>query len=315
MKRLLFTAGLALAVAGTAATARAQTGMAQGKVVDQAGQPLLDAQVEISFQGGITLKRTTKTNKKGEYIQVGLQPGVYRFTATKDGFQPNFVEMKVNLGDPTSIPELKLTQKGAGGGAGGPGGPNKAPDLGPAAQGAVDLVKAGKFDEAEAAYIDLIGKAAPNPALHYNLAYVYVQKKDYAKAEAEYQKVIELDPNAPDAYIQVARVYQDQGNIDKALQFIEKAASDHPQDGKLEFTVALYLLNAQKNDEAEAAFRKTAELDPKNVETEFYLGILAVQQNKSADAIVHLEKYLSLSPTNAQNVQTAQGLLGALKKK
>jgi Flp pilus assembly protein TadD len=314
MRRLLATLGFAVVLAVIPALAGAQTGIAQGKVVDSAGKPVADADLEISYLGGITHKLHAKSNKKGEYIQVGLPPGMYRFTATKEGFQPNFVEIKVNLGDPTLIPEIKLGAKGAGGAAtGAPG--EKAQDLGPAAQAAVELVRAGKYDEAEAAYLDLIGKAAPTPGLHYNLGYVYVQKKNYDKAEAEYLKVIELDPNGSDGYLQLAHVYQDAGNPDKAIEFLAKATTDHPQDGKLSFALGLYNFNAGKADAAEAALQKTSTLDPKNVETEFYLGILAVQQNKGPEAIIHLEKYVASSPSNAANVATAQGLLQALKKK
>jgi len=108
MKRALIAAGL-LFVAGLVATpARAQTGTARGKVLDAQGQPLADAKVTIDFQGGITRKFETKTNKKGEYMQVGMQPGPYRVTATKDGYQTAAQDTRINLGDPTQVPDFKL---------------------------------------------------------------------------------------------------------------------------------------------------------------------------------------------------------------
>ena len=86
MKRALIAAGLLLGLGLVAAPARAQTGTARGKVVDAQGQPVQDAKVLIEFQGGITRKFEVKTNKKGEFMQVGMQPGPYRFTVTKEGF-------------------------------------------------------------------------------------------------------------------------------------------------------------------------------------------------------------------------------------
>ncbi len=85
MKRALVVAGLLLGAGFLAAPAQAQTGSARGKVLDSQGQPIADAKVLIEFQGGITRKFETKTNKKGEYMQVGMQPGPYRFTASKEG--------------------------------------------------------------------------------------------------------------------------------------------------------------------------------------------------------------------------------------
>lgn len=308
MKRYLTAGGLALGLALSGGIARAQTGIAQGKVLDASGKPLADVQVEISFQGGVTRKLQTKTNKKGEFIQVGLQPGVYRFTATREGYQGTFVEIKVGLGEPTVVPEIRLKEKGAAGGV--PGS-----DVGQLFQKAVELTKAGKLDEAEAAYVDLIAKNPSIAGLHYNLGYVHAQKKEYDKAEAEYQKVIEMEPTNADAYIQLAHVYADEKKDDKASELIAKAVADHPSDAKLIFTEGVYFLNSQKTDEAVAAFSKAESLDPSNAETQFYLGILAVQQNKKEMAIPRLEKYLSMSPSNTQNVQTAQGLLQALKPK
>ena len=94
-----------------AAPAQAQTGSARGKVLDEQGQPIPDAKVLIEFQGGITRKFETKTNKKGEYMQVGMQPGPYRFTASKEGYQPAVSDVRIALGDPTPIPDFKLATR------------------------------------------------------------------------------------------------------------------------------------------------------------------------------------------------------------
>ena len=60
----------------TAAPAAAQTtGTVKGKVVDGKGQPVDKVVVTIEFKGGTNAKREVKTNKRGEFIQVGLQPG------------------------------------------------------------------------------------------------------------------------------------------------------------------------------------------------------------------------------------------------
>ena len=52
-----------------------ETGALQGIVNDAAGKPLEKAQVLIEYTDGINRKYEVKTNKKGEFIQIGLQPG------------------------------------------------------------------------------------------------------------------------------------------------------------------------------------------------------------------------------------------------
>src|SRR5512135_76667 len=99
MKRALIAAGLLLGLGFIAPPAQAQTGTARGKVLDAQGQPVADAKILIEFQGGITRKFEVKTNKKGEYMQVGMQPGQYRLTASKDGYQPVAIDYRIQLGD------------------------------------------------------------------------------------------------------------------------------------------------------------------------------------------------------------------------
>ena len=121
MKRVYVAA--ALVAAGLLLTADAgwaqSTGAVRGRVVDEKGSPLPEALVNLDFQGGVTRKFDTKTNKKGEFTQVGLVPGGYRITANKDGYVGTYVDTRVGLGEPMQPSRLKLTTQGRGPGGGG----------------------------------------------------------------------------------------------------------------------------------------------------------------------------------------------------
>ena len=301
MKRALTAAALLGGLWLLAPAAQAQTGTARGKVLDAQGQPLADAKVVMEFQGGITRKFEVKTNKKGEWMQVGMQPGPYKFTATKEGYQPSFIEVRISLGDPTPVPDFKLNtmaeaQKQAGG--------TDAEALRGNFQKAVELHNGGKIDEAEAAYKAILEKTPDVAEVYQNLGSLYLGKKDYAAAETMFQKGLELRPDSTDISTLLARVYQESGQPDKAMALLDKA----------QFNRGIFLLNANKNEEAIAAFQAAIKADPAAPEAYFRLGALMIGQGKVPDAITNLEKYLSLNPTDAQNVATAQGLLKALKK-
>ena len=311
MKRALTAAALFGGLWLLAPAAQAQTGTARGKVLDAQGQPLADAKVVMEFQGGITRKFEVKTNKKGEWMQVGMQPGPYKFTANKEGYQPSFVEVRISLGDPTAVPDFKLNtmaeaQKQAGG--------TDAEALRGNFQKAVELHNSGKIDEAEAAYKAILEKTPDVAEVYQNLGSLYLTKKDYAAAETMFQKGLELRPDSTDISTLLARVYQESGQPDKAMALLEKAAGANPADAKAQFNRGIFLLNANKNEEAIAAFQAAIKADPAAPEAYFRLGALMIGQGKVPDAITNLEKYLSLNPTDAQNVATAQGLLKALKK-
>src|SRR5262245_13730706 len=197
MKRALFAGGLLACFALlSSTTAFAQTGSARGRVVDEKGQGIPEAKVLIEFQGGVTRKYETKTNKKGEFIQVGMPPGTYKFTATKEGLQGTFIETRVQLGDATQIPDMTLKPAAAAGAGGGKAGPNE--QLRTTVKEAIDLTQAGKLDEAEAAYKSILEKDPSIPEVYQNLGFVYSQKKDWAAAEGAFQKALELKPGSPE---------------------------------------------------------------------------------------------------------------------
>lgn len=311
MKRLLIAGVFLLGFALVGAPAHAQTGTARGRVLDEQGQPVVDAKVLLEYLGGVTRKYETKTSKKGEYTQVGMYPGPYKITVTKEGFQGTFAEQRISLGDPTQVPDFKLktmaaAQKEAGGGT---------EALKTAFAQALALTQAGKLDEAEVAYKEIVAKEPSVPEVYQNLGYIYSQKKDWPKAEEAYKKAMELRPNYPDAAAALARVYADSGQSDKAMELMSKAAGDNPNDARAQFNMGIFQLNAGKSEEAIAAFTKALAADPSLADAYYHLGTLYVGQNKIADAVQSLEKYLSMNPTNAQNVATAQGLLAALKPK
>src|SRR5207248_2096005 len=74
------------------------TGMVKGTVKDDKGQAVDGAKIIIEFAEGVNRKQETKTNKKGEFVQIGLQPGAYKVTAEKEGIGAKMMETRVRLG-------------------------------------------------------------------------------------------------------------------------------------------------------------------------------------------------------------------------
>jgi tetratricopeptide (TPR) repeat protein len=310
MKRVLAAVAVLLGLALFVPQAQAQTGTARGRVVDAQDKPVADAKVMLEYLGGVTRKFETKTNKKGEFIQVGMQPGNYRFTATKEGLRGAVLEFRIQLGEPTEVPPLKL---GMGGGA--PSDQAAAVEkLRKEFQAAVDLTNSGKLDEAEAAFKALVASNPDVPEIQQNLGFVYAQKKDYPAAEAAYLKALELKPDSSDILIALAGLYREMDQPDKAKEMADRAAAAAPEDPASQFRRGLFLVNSNQNEQAIAAFQAVIAADPTMAEAYFRLGTLMVGQSKIPEAIQYLEKYLSLNPTDQQNIATAQGLIKALKK-
>ena len=97
MKRAFIAGGLLLSLVLLPAPVGAQGGTAQGKVVDSEGNGVPEALLRVDFTGELSRNYELTTSKSGDFIQVGLYPGPYRFTASKEGYQPNFVDFRVQF--------------------------------------------------------------------------------------------------------------------------------------------------------------------------------------------------------------------------
>src|SRR5215210_3126306 len=76
------------------------TGMIKGVVKDASGQPVEGAKVTIDMVEGVSRHFETKSNKKGEFIQIGLQGGPYKVTAEKDKLTSNVADVRVSISRP-----------------------------------------------------------------------------------------------------------------------------------------------------------------------------------------------------------------------
>jgi Tfp pilus assembly protein PilF len=307
---LLLGAGLVLAPAAGAQS----SGAVRGKVVDEKGQPVVEAQVALEYLGGVTRKYQTKTNKKGEYTQVGLQPGMYRMTFTKEGYQGSTAESRVGLGEATMIPDMKIVSAAAAKAGGSAEAAAANAEIKAIVTRGEALVKEGKYDEAIAAFTELQGKPVAAPEeVQYRIATLHSAKKDWPAAEAAFLKVLEMKPDHAGARAELANVYQISGQAEKAQAMLAQISAAGGQDANVLYSTGIVHLNAGRAAEAAAAFKKAVEIDPKLADAYFHLATSLLNQGDTPGTIENLEKYLALSPTNAQNVATAQGLLKALK--
>ena len=98
MRTFLIRGVLALAVLLSAAVAPALApSVMRGNVVDAQGKPVPDAVVLFEAQG-VNRKTQTKTDRNGDFLQVGLSSGEYKVTATKDGIGSQTLPARVSQG-------------------------------------------------------------------------------------------------------------------------------------------------------------------------------------------------------------------------
>jgi tetratricopeptide (TPR) repeat protein len=307
-----------LALVLVAPAAEAQTGQVKGKVLDAKNQPVEGATVTIEATDGGGRKFTVKTKKNGEFIQIGLQPGQYRFTAEKDGLSDRH-ESRVGL----DVVEMNFTLR-AGGAAGemSPEERKKAEARIAAVKGnfeaGVKLSQEDKHDEAIAKFNEVIAAAPKCVECYMNIATIHLRKKDYDQAEATYKKVLEIAPTSADAYNGLATVYNAQKKFDQAAEAsaqAQKLSASAPGGASASsiFNQGVIAWNASKIPEAKKAFEEAVRLDPKLADAHYWLGMANLNEGKMPEAAKSFEEYLKLAPTG-QYAEQAKGILGQIKK-
>jgi tetratricopeptide (TPR) repeat protein len=317
-RHLWLMAGVALlAMAMTLPAAAQSTGMVRGVVKDAAGKPVEGAKVIIEAEGN-NRRFEAKSDKKGEFVQIGLAPGPYKVTAEKDKQMsaPTPVSVRVAPGAPLTL------VIGAGGGGASPEVAAKNAELKKTFEEGVTASRAGNHDDAIAKFTRAAELNATCYDCYYNIAYSQAQKKDLEKAEAAYKKAIELKADYAEAYSGLANIYNMQRKFDeaatasaKAMELSSGGAAGGAGGGNPDalFNQGVILWNAGKIPEAKKQFEATIAAKPDHAEAHYQLGMALVNEGNLAGAGAEFEKYVQLAP-NGPNAATAKGILATIKK-
>ena len=210
---VLFALAVALPVAAQS------NGLIRGTVKDMSGAPVEGATVSIdAIQSNRHFE--TKTDKKGEFIQIGLPPVVYNVRAEKNKITSPTVSKSVRvassppmtlvLGEPAAVGSAEANAKTAA--------------MKKAFADGVGASQAGNHDEAIARFQEALVINSECFDCHSNIAFAQMQKKDYDAAEASYKKAIELNPNYGQAYEGLANLYNATRKFDLAAAASAKSA-------------------------------------------------------------------------------------------
>lgn len=292
----------------------AQGGMIQGVVKDAKGDPVENAKITMELQAN-NRKFETKTDKKGEFVQVGLPSGIFTVTAEKD---------KMSATNPTQVragakatvnftlsPVSNLSPEAA----------KKMVDLQKAFTEGIDAQKAANYDAAIAAFTRATEVDPKCAQCFNNIGMSHTSKKDYEKAEAAYKKAIEVDANNADSYNGLANIYNAQRKFDLAAEASAKAVSLAGQAGaggaggsaEALFNQGVILWNAGKVAEAKKQFEAAIAADANHAESHYQLAMALVNEGNLKGAGAEFDAYLKLAP-NGPNAASAKAIGAQLPK-
>jgi tetratricopeptide (TPR) repeat protein len=331
-----------------AGTAYAQNGGLTGHVTLQDGSTCVKCPIIIERQS-VKGHYETKTDKKGNYVYIGLTPDQYKITLEdQNGKVLYYIGHHVDMGDPTVVDfnlpkEMAEQQK-----------ENKANPV-VQQQQAQQQKETQQFNnlkqvfdqgtalETQKQYADaaaMMQKAEPLAAKNAkNLEAVmeheagdYQNAKMYDQAAAVYQKLIAANPASASFHSDLGTTLASEGKAAEAEAECAKAGQLAPADGtRCYFNLGAIANNAGKMDDAASAFQKATQLDPKNADAFFLEGqALMGKATMGADnkivpapgTVEALQTYLQLegckadspcSNANARYAATAQSMLASIQ--
>jgi thioredoxin-like negative regulator of GroEL len=317
MRQRLHVSSLVLAalfVVAFAAAAAAQTGRVGGVVKDEAGNPIKGATVTAENPAASPSSFTATTDDKGRFSIIGLKSGSWSFAAQAPGYGPEAGKLNVStIGAPN--PPLTFTMK-KGGGAAGPSsalGSAAAKDLQADLATADALYNSQKYDEAIAAYRQIMAKAPALSVINLQIAAAYRNKKEYDNAIAAYNDLLKTDPGNDKAIVGLGMTNLEKGDLKAAEDTLTKAAQGTRPTREVFYNLGEVKFSKGETDEAAKWYQKAVDLDPTWGKPVFKLALVQLNKGDKDSTIKMLEKVISVDPTSQEAAQ-AKTVIEQLKK-
>jgi Tfp pilus assembly protein PilF len=287
------------------ASAFAQMGSIQGKVVGEDGQIVQNAVIKI-VRNDIKGQYQTKTNRRGEYFHAGLPAGRatnYTVTVAIGGKDVDMRQgVVVPLGEPVAVNfDLAMKKKEEAAWAAG----NLTADQ---TRGMSD----DQREQLEKVMKERSAQLAKNKELSesFNLGMEAMKAQQYQPAVDNFLKASEVDPKQNAVWGQLAEAYsmlaqqktgaEQQDLLAKSIGAFQRAMELKPDDAAYHNNFALVLVRAKKVPEAQAALEKAAALDPPNAGKYYYnLGAVMMNTGQLDSAGEAFKKAISLTPNYA----------------
>jgi len=293
---------------GLAPAAMAQSTMIKGKVIDAKSQPLVGVTITIEFMNGSGRKLTTKTDKRGEFIQLLTESGQYKVTASEPKIGEASNVTAVRIGRAAEMTIVLAPTTAANDGA-------KAAELKKAFEEGVTASRAGNHDEAIAKFQAALVMSPACFDCLFNIGVAYMAKKDEKQAEESWKKALEVKADYGEALNALSTLYNNQKRFDEAAAMSAKAASAGGAAGNADatFNQGIILWNQGKIADAKVKFEETLKANPNHADAHFQLGMALLNEGKLTEAVAEFEGYVKLAP-EGQYATQAKGMIAQLKK-
>jgi tetratricopeptide (TPR) repeat protein len=206
----------------------AQTNRIGGVVRDETGESIRGVVVRAtaggSGSGGAPMSLTTATDNRGRFVFVVSRSGEWKLTFEAPGFTSATMSLAVRLTGPAPNLEVKMERDEAPEAFGALAGVDSKA-LSAQLASAAALLDEGRYDQAIAAYRDVLAKVPVLTLANLQIGNAYLGKRSYAEAEVAFQEILKSDAEDANALFGMGAVREAQGNSAEAQSWYQKAAA------------------------------------------------------------------------------------------
>ncbi len=350
MKRISFILALALASVLAPLSLLAQRSTVRGHVVGEDGKPLVGADI-ILVNKDNGQKFTMKTDKNGEFVNIGVALGIYHLTVNKEGKvlyngdiaatgEEKFLDIKIPKAQaqqkeealkqltPEQRKQIEEQQKAA------EAERTKITNLNQMLADAKAAEDSGNYDRAVSLYKQATEVDSTKDLLWARLGGAYLNAagkagdraavtENYTQAVEAYKKAIALKGAEAAYHNNLGQAYGKIGKAEDAMAEYNAAATLDPSNaGLYYYNLGAILTNSGKVDEANAAFDKAIAADPNRADAYYWKGVnllgkATLKDNKMVappGTAENLNKYLALAPIGS-HAESAKELLASIGAK
>ena len=169
--------------------------------------------------------------------------------------------------------------------------------------------KAGRLNEAECLYRQVLALAPDSPVAHLNLGVLLKSLGRSNEAIDSHNRALELKPDYVAAYDNLGNALMELGRLDEALAAYHKVIILKPKYAEGHYNLANVLLGLSRSEEAVAAFQEALALKPELVEAYNNLGAALADLGRIEEALIVYDKAASLKLPEFDNPLANKALL------
>jgi tetratricopeptide (TPR) repeat protein len=292
-------------------------GRISGVVVDESGNPVEGALIAV--ESAMTdAKLEGKSDKEGRFAVAGMGTGMWRITASKQGYADSFVDMNVRQLAPN--PPITFTLKKMAGLA--------ALKTDEESFALLDrgnsLLQEEKYDEALQVFDEFATKYPEVYQVHLNIGTCYSKKDDLDKAAAEFQLVLDKalqvhgdykkDTEATlRAFSGLGEIYLKKGDFEAAQKQFSQALEISPRDEVAAYNVGEVFFSNQQIEDAIKYLELAIQIKKDWSKPYLKLGYVYLNKGDYARSLEYFNAFIQMDPENPE-VDQVKNVVAVIEK-